>query len=220
MTDYFVRKAYGYILKKTRINLDIKQETLSNNCLIHRNKISGAENGNIELTSAEREILASKLDNPTLVYYPSYSIEKLAEKAKTRFQHEKDAAKFFINSLEKQDIEDFKVLYRLYRRDAQNQRFESMIILDNYIHTKIIENYSNSSCKNEATIYREQYIEFFKNWVGELRFNILLQQDNIHFKIFDSIINKSYSQLITAIEQHLKHTLNDLEIIRTFLINN
>lgn len=55
MTDYikidYTKKAYGYILKKSRENQGFTQEKLSNLCYIHRNKISEAENGKRKLNS-------------------------------------------------------------------------------------------------------------------------------------------------------------------------
>lgn len=137
-----------------------------------------------------------------------------------RFKYEKEAAKFFIDNLQQQDIEDFTAVYSLYKKDTKNEKAESMIILDNYIHTKIIEHHSNNSCHSKATIYREQNVEFFKNWVGELKRNIWLGQGNIHFMLFESIINRNQSQLIQVLDQHLQHTLDDLERIRKFLESN
>jgi transcriptional regulator with XRE-family HTH domain len=220
---------YGIILKNSRNKLDWTQEKLSIECKliecnISRETIVAIENGRTPPKRSSRETFAKILGNPVLEYFPPYSVGNFSQRLEVRFQHEKEAVRYFLEGFEQEYLDSLKAVYSLYRLESTQNNFRLMISLDEYLHTLLMDFHPNQSTRILVAGYRQDYIDFFKIWLPHLSFgenigfNMSAEQDTIHFEIFEAIFEQNQSQLIQAIDRHLDNSLEDVERLTTSLL--
>ncbi|BAY07824.1 helix-turn-helix domain-containing protein [Calothrix sp. NIES-2098] len=218
--DRLTKKAYGRILKNARNLKNYSQEKLAQESHVSRRTIVDIETGNVAPNQAYRKSFAKSLDNPILEYFPQYSIEQFPHRLKIRFQHEKEAGKHFLNGLKQQELNSFKEVFRLYEMASKQQDGVLMLLLDEYLHTRIMNAHPDELTRNLVGRYRQDYIEFFKSWIPQLNFNISLGQHTIHLNMFQAILEQNQDKLNQAIHLHLVNSLNDVTRIINMLEND
>jgi DNA-binding GntR family transcriptional regulator len=209
--------AYGRILKNSRNTQDLTQVELAQKCFTCREQIIAIENGKTPPSSNFREIFANTLSNPVLEYFPPYSIGQFPKKARVRFQHEKEAAIYFLKKLQQQDLDGFQEIYSLYKLACAQKDANLMIVLDEYVHIRIMNDHPSHPVISLVRRYRQDYMDFFKVWVSELDFDMTLGRVTMHFKIFEAILEQNERRLIEAIDRHLENALEDMERFTKFL---
>jgi transcriptional regulator with XRE-family HTH domain len=211
--DPLNNRAYGIIFKNSRNRLGWSQMQLALKCHISLETLGNIERGKTYPNQNFRQTFAQNLNNPVLEYYPPYSIGQFSERLQIRFQHEKEAARYFINGLQSTDLEGLREVYSLYQKASERQDSTLMIVLDEYLHTRIMNAHPDRAIKDLVERYRQDYIEFFKVWISKLSFDITLGQVTTHFEIFKAIFKRNQRQLIEAIDIHLDNSLQDVEQI-------
>lgn len=211
--DHLNNRAYGIILRNSRNNLRCSQLQLALECHISLETLGNIERGKTYPNRNFRERFAQNLNNPVLEYYPPYSIGQFSERLQVRFKHEKEAARYFLNGLQSIDLEGLREVHFLYQKSSERQDFTLMIVLDEYLHTRIMNAHPDRAIKDLVERYRQDYIEFFKVWISKLSFNITIGQVTTHFKIFEAIFEQNQQQLVEAIDIHLLNSLQDVEQI-------
>jgi transcriptional regulator with XRE-family HTH domain len=211
--DHLNNRAYGIFLKNSRNNLRWSQLQLALECHICRETLVDIERGRSYPNRNFRELFAQNLNNPVLEYYPPYSIGQFSERLQVRFQHEREAARYFLNGLQSTDLEGLKEVYSLYQKASERKDFTLMIVLDEYLHTRIMNAHPDRAIKDLVERYRQDYIEFFKVWISKLSIDITIGQVTTHFEIFEAIFEQNQQQLIEAIDIHLLNSLKDVEQI-------
>lgn len=217
--DRLTRLTYGRFLKTCRKNKNCSQNKLAQNCYISRRTLVDIEAGKTPPNQAVREAFARNLSEPDLEYYPQYSIEQFPRRLAVRFQHEQEAAQYFLKGLKKQEINGLKNVFCLYRVAFNQKDVTLMIVLDEYLHTRIMNAHPDEFTRSLVERYRQDYMEFFKIWIPRLNFNITLGQQATHFKIFTAILELNQDRLSEAIDFHLSNSLNDMKLISQLLEN-
>jgi transcriptional regulator with XRE-family HTH domain len=211
--DPLNNRAYGIILKNSRNNSRWTQIQFALRCHICRETLGEIERGVSYPNRNLREQFAQQLNNPVLEYYPPYSIGQFSGRLQVRFQHEKEAARYFLQGLQSTDLEGLREIYSLYQRASERQDFSLMILLDEYIHTRIMNAHPDQAIKDLVERYRQDYIEFFKVWIPKISSDIALRLVIIHCEIFEAILEQNQHQLIKVIDIHLHKSLQDVEQI-------
>ncbi len=218
--DKLTKKAYGRILKNLRNLKNCSQEKLAQACFSCRRTIVDIETGRIAPNASLRRELARALSNPILEYFPQYSIGQFAHRLKIRFQHEKEAAKYFIDGLRQKDLDSFQEVFYLYQMASHQKDGVLMLLLDEYLHTRIMNAHPEEATRILVGRYRQDYIEFFKIWIPQLNFNISLGQHPIHLNMFEAILDQNKDKLTEAIHLHLINSRKDVEQIINVLETN
>ncbi|MEH2170877.1 MAG: FCD domain-containing protein [Nostoc sp.] len=216
--DKLTKLAYGRILKNSRNNIIWSQDKLAEKCYICRRTIVAIETGKTPPNQALREAFAKSLSNPLLEYFPQYSIKQFEQRLKVRFKYEKEAIKYFLKVLQAKDLISFKKVFYLYKKAYQEKDNSLMIVLDEYLHTRIMNAHPNEYARRLVERYRQDYMDFFKIWIPQLKFNIKIGQNAIHLEIFQAILDLNQERLSNAIDLHLNNSLNDIEQITTKLL--
>jgi transcriptional regulator with XRE-family HTH domain len=211
--DPLNNRAYGIILKNSRNNLGWTQLQLALKSYISLETLGNIERGNTYPNRDYRERFAQNLNNPVLEYYSPYSIGQFSERLQVRFQYEKEAARYFLNGLQSKDLEGLIEVHSLYQKASERQDFTLMIVLDEYLHTRIMNAHPDRAIKDLVERYRQDYIEFFKVWISKLSFDITIGQVTTHLEIFEAIFEQNQHKLIEAIDIHLLNSLQDVEQI-------
>jgi transcriptional regulator with XRE-family HTH domain len=217
--DELNKRAYGLILKNSRTALNLTQEQLAQECHTCRETIIAIENAKTPPNRTFRELFAKTLSNPMLEYFPPYSVGQFRERVKVRFQHEKEAAIYFLKELQPKDLNSFKEVYFLYKLAFEQKDTTLMVVLDEYLHTRIMNAHPESSIRSLVERYRQDYMDFFKIWISKLNLEIALRSTN-HFEIFEAILEQNQHRLIEAIDLHLENCLEDIERLKTLLMND
>ena len=189
--DKLTNRTYGLLLKNSRIALKLTQNKFAKECHTCRETITANESGKTPPNRTSRETYAKILSNPILEYFPQYSIGQFSKRLEIRFQHEKKAARYFLEGLQPQDIESLKEVYFLYQKASERQDFTLMIVLDEYLHTRLMSAHPDRAIKDLVERYTQDYIDFFKVWVSKLNFDITVGQVPTHFEIFEAILEKN-----------------------------
>ncbi|WGV28073.1 helix-turn-helix domain-containing protein [Halotia branconii] len=218
--DRLTKKAYGRILKNVRNLKHCSQEKLAEACFSCRRTIVDIETGKIAPNPSLRVEFAKVLSNPILEYFPQYSIGQFSQRLKIRFQHEKSASKYFLNVINQKDLDSFQEVFYLYKMASHQKDNVLMLLLDEYLHTRIMNAHPDETIRILVERYRQDYIEFFKIWIPQLNFNISLGQNPIHLNIFKAILEQNQSKLTEAIHLHLINSLNDIERIINALLSD
>ncbi|BAZ19434.1 hypothetical protein NIES4073_03040 (plasmid) [Kalymmatonema gypsitolerans NIES-4073] len=211
--DRLTKKAYGRILKNARNIKNCSQEKLAQESNLGRRTIVDIETGNTVPKPVYRESFARILSNPILEYFPQYSIEQFPHRLKIRFQHENEAGKHFLNGLQQKDLDSFREVFTLYQMASYQKDGVLMLLLDEYLHTRIMNAHPDKPTRILVERYRQDYIEFFKIWIPQLNLNIALGQHPIHIDMFQAILEQNKDKLTQAIHAHLIHSLNDIKRI-------
>lgn len=211
--DRLTKKAYGRILKNVRNLKNCSQEKLAQVCFSCRRTIVDIETGKIAPNPSLRVEFARALSNPILEYFPQYSIGQFSHRLQIRFQHEKEAGKYFLDVVNQNDLDSFKEVFYLYKMASHQKDGVLMLLLDEYLHTRIMNAHPDEPTRILVERYRQNYIEFFKIWIPQLNFNISLGQHPIHLNMFQAILEQNQSKLTQAIHWHLINSLNDVERI-------
>lgn len=218
--DELNKRAYGRILRNSRNTLNLTQEQLALECHTCRETIVAIENARTPPNRTFREIFAKTLSNPMLEYFPPYSVGQFGERLKVRFQHEKEAAIYFLKELQPKDLDSFKEVYSLYKLASAQKDTTLMIVLDEYLHTRIMNAHPESSKRSLVERYRQDYMDFFKVWISKLSLEITLGRVTTHFEVFEAILEQNQHRLIEAIDQHLDIALEDVKKITELLMND
>jgi transcriptional regulator with XRE-family HTH domain len=218
--DRLTKIAYGRILKNARSINTISQEKLASSCFSSRRTIVDIEAGKKIPNPSLRGRFAKTLSNPLLEYFPQYSIGQFSHRLKIRFNHENVAGEYFLNVLKQKDIDSFREIFSLYKMASQHKDGVLMILLDEYLHTRIMNAHPDEPTRILVGRYRQDYIEFFKIWLPQLNLNIALEQHSIHLNIFQAILDRDACQLSQAIGLHLINSLNDVKRIVNALEGN
>ncbi|MEH2131422.1 MAG: helix-turn-helix transcriptional regulator [Nostoc sp.] len=211
--DRLTKKAYGRILKNVRNLKNCSQEKLAQVCFSCRRTIVDIETGKTAPNSCLRVKFAQTLSNPILEYFPQYSIGQFSQRLKIRFQHEQSASRYFLDILNEKDLNSFKEIFYLYKMASHQKDSVLTLLLDEYVHTRIMNAHPDETTRILVERYRQDYIEFFKIWIPQLNLNILLGQHPIHLNMFQAILKQNQSQLTEALHCHLINSLNDVERI-------
>ena len=211
--DRLTKIAYGRILKNARSLKKISQDNLAKACFSSRRTIIDIEAGKIIPNSSLRGKFATTLSNPLLEYFPQYCIGQFSPRLKIRFQHENVASTYFLKILKPKEIDSLQEVFYLYKMASHQKDAVLMILLDEYIHTRIMNAHPDEYTRILVGRYRQDYIEFFKIWLPQLNLNITLEQHSIHLNIFQAILDLDAYQLSQAIGLHLINSLNDVKRI-------
>lgn len=217
--DKLTKLAYGRILKNSRNNIIWSQDRLAKECYTCRRTIVAIETGETPPNRSLREAFAKTLSNPLLEYFPQYSIKQFSQRLKVRFQYEKEATRYFLKVLQAKDLISFKEVYSLYKTAYKEKDNSLMIVLDEYLHTRIMNAHPDEYTRRLVERYRQDYMDFFKTWIPQLKFNITIRQNAIHLEIFQAILDLNQERLSNAIDLHLSNSLNDIDQITRFLEN-
>lgn len=209
--DRLTKIAYGRILKNARSINKMSQEKLAEACFSSRRTIIDIEAGKITPNPSFRGEFARVLSNPLLEYFPQYSLGQFSDRLKIRFQHEKVAGINFLKTLQHKDIDSFREVFYLYKMASYQKDVVLMSLLDEYLHTRIMNAHPDEPTKILVGRYRQDYIEFFRIWLPQLNLNITLEQQSIHLNIFEAILEQDAYQLSQSIDLHLKNSLNDMK---------
>ncbi len=211
---------YGIILRNSRKKQHWSQERLAQECPASRGTIRNIESGESPPSLTFREIFARTLSNPVLEYFPPYDIEQFPQRIRVRFEHEREAVRYFLKSLQQRDLDSLQKVYSLYTLASDQRDTTLMIVLDEYLHTRIMNAHPNDSTKSLVERYRQDYIEFFKVWVSKIDVNldITLGQVTTHLEIFEGILERNQHRLDKAIDLHLNNSLGDFEQLRGLLM--
>jgi transcriptional regulator with XRE-family HTH domain len=207
-------------LKNARSINTISQEKLASLCFSSRRTIVDIEAGKKIPNPSLRGRFAKTLSNPILEYFPQYSIGQFSHRLKIRFNHENVAGENFLKNLQQKDIDSFREVFYLYKMASYQKDAVLMILLDEYLHTRIMNAHPDEQTRILVGRYRQDYIEFFKIWLPQLNLNITLEQSSIHLNIFQAILDLDACQLSQAIGLHLINSLNDVKRIINALEDN
>ncbi|MCC5618029.1 helix-turn-helix domain-containing protein [Nostoc sp. CHAB 5836] len=207
------KKAYGRILKNVRNLKNCSQKKLAQVCFSSRRTIVDIETGKIAPNPSLRVEFAKALSNPILEYFPQYSIGQFSERLEIRFEHEKSASQYFLDIVNQKDLDSFQEVFYLYKMASDQKNGVLMLLLDEYLHTRIMNAHPDETKRILVERYRQDYIEFFKIWIPQLNFNISLGQHPIHLNMFQAILGQNQSQLTEAIHWHLINSLSDVKRI-------
>lgn len=202
---------YGLILKNSRKRNNLTQEDLVRKSFICLKKISHIENGRLRPKAGCRHALANALSDPLLEYFPSYSIEEFGERLEKRFEAEIEAVPYFLDSLGEDDLDNIQRIFQEYQSAAEREDHTLMLLLDEYIHTRLMNAHPDLYQRNLSGRYRQDFIEFFKLWIPLLDLNITRQLEPLHFKIFEAVIEQDMEGLQAAISLHLDNSIGDVE---------
>ncbi|MEH2247911.1 helix-turn-helix transcriptional regulator [Nostoc sp.] len=211
--DKLTKLAYGRILKNSRNNIIWSQDRLAQECYTCRRTIVAIETGETPPNQALREAFAKTLSNPLLEYFPQYSIGQFCQRLKVKFKYEKEAIEYFLEPLKAKDLISLKEVYFLYNLASKDKDNQLMIVLDEYLHTRIMNAHPDEYVRRLVERYRQDYMDFFKILIPQLKFNMAIGQNAIHVEIFQAILELNQEKLSNAIDLHLSYSLNDVEQI-------
>lgn len=206
---------YGIFLSDFRKKEGFTQEKLAAQCYISRGTLLNFESGRSYPRRLYRESFAQALDSPILEYFPQYDIEQFSERLKVRFQAEKEASGF----LKQTDLKILDDVFDLYKKACKDENHTLMIVLDEYLHTVIMNAHPDEKLKQIVTRYRQDYMEIFKIWIPLLDLKIVRKLEKVHFKIFESILSRNEHRITQSLDYHLENSLNDVQTVINHLEN-
>ena len=208
---------YGTLLRKFREEKGLNQELFASKCLLSRTWISQIETGKAYPHKDIRTAFAKALNEPVLEYYPQYRIEEFPERLKFRFQGEKEASQYLRKKQTSRDLDTVKSIFDLYKIACTQEDTTLMLALDESIHIKIMDAHPNRNLRNLVARYRQDFIELFKIWMPLLEIDIVRKLDEVHFKIFNAVLEQNQNSINEALDEHLDNSLNDVKKVKMHL---
>ena len=108
-------------------------------------------------------------------------------------------------------------MFNLYKIACKQEDTALMLALDESIHIKIMDAHPNRNLRNLVARYRQDFIELFKIWMPLLEIEIVRKLDEVHFKIFEAVLEQNQNNINQALDDHLENSLGDVEKVKRLL---